>query len=295
MNRSIDRNVGGRGVGPRLQRGQALAELAILAVLLVPLFLLIPMLGKYAHTRQVAQQAARAAVWEATVVDGYDWNGTLKNTAWRNKQRQLLIDRHFAMGDTRIASQAAQAQDTAAVDAPMMGTFSGKPLLTRGDFVLAPYTNGSAGAISKLLEGPGSLLEKLPGEFPPNKHGLVTAKVEVRPRNLETRQGTAATFLKPFDAIDLVMTSEQALLADTWGASGNGHLDAGSAFRNNRRVRDQVRTLVPSAYLGDSIGEVLEKLEPMEKVPLIGVPFRIRPGYIEPDIVPRDRLKPYRP
>ena len=36
----------------RRQRGQALAEAVVALALLVPLFLLIPMLGKYAHIEQ---------------------------------------------------------------------------------------------------------------------------------------------------------------------------------------------------------------------------------------------------
>ena len=66
----------GGPVGPALQRGQALTEMAILSVILVPLLQLIPLLGKYAHLQQNTQQAARAAAWEATVAPDYEM-GTL--------------------------------------------------------------------------------------------------------------------------------------------------------------------------------------------------------------------------
>mgnify|MGYP001105901116 CR=1 FL=1 len=65
-----------RSIGPASQRGQALTEMAILSVILVPLLLLIPLLGKYAHLQQNTQQAARAAAWEATVAPDYEM-GTL--------------------------------------------------------------------------------------------------------------------------------------------------------------------------------------------------------------------------
>ncbi|MBB1088708.1 hypothetical protein H4F99_09420 [Lysobacter sp. SG-8] len=266
--------------------------MAILAVVLVPLFLLIPMLAKYAHMRQVAQQATRAAAWEATAVDAYDWDSSLKSSAWRSRQRNLLVDRHFALAETRILSTPEQAQQDAGVPAAMMNTFSDQPLLKRNGISLEPFGNDAGGPLSGFLEGAGGLLDSLPGSsVPPNSDGLVTARMVVTPENLKASDGSAATFVAPFDSLDLSIESRHVLLADTWGASGSGLIDAGS--RNSRRVKDQLAgPLVPSSWLS-GVTDVLEKIEFMEKVPLVGVPFRIRPGYMEPDIVPRDRLQEY--
>ncbi|MBR7551336.1 pilus assembly protein, partial [Mycobacterium tuberculosis] len=49
--------------GARRQRGQSLTEVAVLCAVLVPIFLLIPILAKYIHARQATQQAARAIAW----------------------------------------------------------------------------------------------------------------------------------------------------------------------------------------------------------------------------------------
>ena len=46
-------------------RGQAMTELTVASAwILVPLFLLIPLLGKYIDLRHTAIQAARYATWE---------------------------------------------------------------------------------------------------------------------------------------------------------------------------------------------------------------------------------------
>src|SRR5262245_31225832 len=49
------------------QRGQSLTEMAIACIVIVPMFLLISLLGKYMHVRQEAQASARTAAWDASV------------------------------------------------------------------------------------------------------------------------------------------------------------------------------------------------------------------------------------
>lgn len=52
---------------PRTSRGQALTEFLAIVVALVPLFLLIPMLGKYQDIVHMTQQAGRYLAFDATV------------------------------------------------------------------------------------------------------------------------------------------------------------------------------------------------------------------------------------
>ncbi|QDH71596.1 TadE family protein [Marilutibacter alkalisoli] len=291
---------------PRLQHGQALTEMAILAVVLVPLFLLIPMLGKYSHTQQMAQQAVRAAAWEATVADSYHWDDSVESNAWRAQQLQKLIDRHYGDAAAPIRSQSSGAQGSDAVEDVMMNTFSGRPLLQRDGVELLPYKNESAGFSSKAIELLDKLPDFIPGDFPPGRDGLVSAELVVRPEDLKTADGAAAKYLEPFDNLGLEMRVKHVVLADTWNASGSGCLggqcqDSVSAQRDRRRVRDQVKTLSlgsifgPDSRIGGPIHKVKEALKPFENIPLLDVPLRIDPGYIEPDVVPRDRLQAYQP
>ena len=286
MTRSRTSRSVSRQAPARLQSGQALAEMAILAAVLIPLFILVSTFGKYIYMKQATQQAARAAAWEATVMRDYVWAN--RNEA---RVRQLLIDRHFGLATDRILTQPTQSGGTTRVRSVMTNSWSGKALVERNDVVLAPYVNEDAGVVMQALESVGNLLESLPGEFPPNKNGLVTAKIDLRPQNLRTSSGTAPNFLGGFENLDLQMTASHTVLTDSWNAAGNG-LDNHISNGRDRSVIDQVNTLVPSSNL-EPLGEILEDLSFLEILPVVGVLSRYRPGYIQPDIVPKHKLKPY--
>lgn len=264
---------------PRLQRGQALTEMAILAAVLVPLFLLIPMLGRYTHLQQVAQQAARGAAWEATVAHDYEM-GELE------MQQQMLVERYFNTAHVPIASTLpadAPASDTQVGDA-MFGTFSGQALVERGDPRLQPYDFKMHTGM--MAEATSYIPEWLPGEFPPSDNGLVTAELTVRPQNLKTADGSAATFLAPFDQINLEFTGSHTLLVDSWNAAGSG-INPATGSGRGRSVWNQVKTLAPFSYF-EFLGEVGD-------IPFLGdLPIpRIGYGQDVVDVVPGDRLEPY--
>lgn len=275
--------------GPRMQRGQAMTELAIMAVVLVPLFLLMPVLAKYVHLRQTTQQAARAAAWQATVTRDYA-------VPERMQQQSLMVDRHFAAGAEAIVSTPSSAVPDAAVGNVMFNTFSNRTLLRRGDVHLDGYDEAAApGPLSRII----GLLDALPGGWgTPNARGLVTARVHVSPQNLQTRDGAPAAYLAPFDRIDLRMDDRHTVLADAWNASG-------PAGTGHRSVLNQVEPLVPTSggALPPGAREMVRGtrkiqgvLRPIGSVlPFAGVITRLEFGHIDPDVVPADKLEPYAP
>ncbi|MGQ4582111.1 TadE/TadG family type IV pilus assembly protein [Lysobacter sp. F60174L2] len=260
------------------QRGQAMTEVAVLAAVLVPLFLLIPVMAKYVHLRQANLQAARAAAWDATVATDYKLPG-------RAATQSDLINRHFAAADAPIRSNPPRPPRNGRLGDVFLNTFSNQPLLTAADIRLRSYTDKNApGFLNRI----GNILRGLPGEFPPNKNGLVTATVTVDPQNLRTQNGAPARYLAPFDNINLRMSASHTLLVDAWNAKGPGH----GRNPHPRSVNEQVRTLVPTSYI-DGLDKVVDSLSFLEGFPFIGVPTRLEIGYREPDIVPHDRLEPY--
>lgn len=272
----------------RLQRGQAMVEMAVLAAVLVPLFLLIPMLAKYAHVRQATQQAARGAAWAATVTKDYKTSGLDVQ-----QQRQLLMDRYFNTAKAPIQSVVADGQDSAArLGDVMLNTFSNQPLVERSDVQLKPYTfEEQPGLMNKVT---GFVPEWLPGDFPPGEdRELVTAEVVVKARNLRTADGGSATYLAPFDSINLEFKASHTLLVDSWNASGNG-IEGTASAGHTRSVWEQVRTLAPGSNL-DFMGDTLDDLEVLEIIPIVGAIAKLRPGYGQDvvDVVPHDRLQPY--
>lgn len=270
-----------------LQKGQALTEMAIVAAVVVPLFLLVPVLAKYFHIKQTAGQAARTAAWEATVTADHNFDN-LDAAA----QRQRVLDRHFGLSLDPIATQASGAGDGDDVRSQMMNSFSNHALLQRGDVTLAPYGNESGGRVTSIIEGFSRIFELVPGaSFPPNSNGLVTSELRVRPRNLVTRDGGAATFLDPFHAIDLDMTLQHTLLADAWNASGNG-LENSPSHGHDRSALEQVQSLSPLSVM-EPVADLFEDLGALDMLPVVGTISRFRPGYIQPDIVPHDKLEAY--
>ena len=259
------------------QRGQSLVEFAVLAAVLVPLFLLIPIMGKYIHVRQMSHQAARAAAWEATVSPDY----ALPQAA---RVRDLLVDRSFGAIDAPIRSQARGGSGSQPVDNPLLNTFSGRALLERGDVRVNAYRNVSAPGIQDKLT---DMMRLLPGYAPPNSRGLVTSNIEITTQDIRLANGSAASFLEPFDRLDLRMQASHTVLADAWNASG-----AGSGSRPApRTVLAQTRPLVP-----------LDKLEPLDRalnaldwIPLFGALEKLDLGYVDPDVVPYDKMERYAP
>ena len=262
----------------RAQRGQSLTEVAVMGAVLVPLFLLVPVLAKYIHLQHKGEQIARASAWEATVARDY-------GVPERARMERLLMARHFAPADQPITSNLpAPPAANAVVPDLFLNTFSNQPLLRNADVELGAYRNrGAPGFMDDVLE----MAESFPGEFPPNSEGLIETRVSINPQNLRTADGRPAAYLAPFDAINLRMESRQMLLADAWNAAGAG--SGGSPHR--RSVLAQVRTLVPTAYLGG----VLPDWDLPDSIPVIGVLDDLEIGHIKPDVVPKPRLEPYAP
>ncbi|MGO3128022.1 MAG: TadE/TadG family type IV pilus assembly protein [Luteimonas sp.] len=268
------------------QRGQALTEMAILAVVLVPLFLLIPLLAKYAHLQQNTQQAARAAAWEATVVRDFEMERLNASVV-----RERLIDRHFSHADTPI-STAAQVRDADddSLGGSMYNTHSGQPLLERQDIALAAYEFADQADITGRITN--AIPDFLPGEFPPSRNGLATAHLTLRPQNIRYADGSPARdtdMMRPFDSIDLEFTGKHTLLADAWGAAGSG-----ITSERGRSTYQQVRTFVPSTMFS-FLGDGLDSISGLGIIPIVGALTRLRPGYAREvmDVVPEDRLQAY--
>lgn len=258
------------------QQGQALAEVVVLAAVLVPLFLLVPIVAKYIHLRHAAEQAARAAAWQATVSPDY----ALPD---RQRTQRMLIERHLGRADATVRTEVPDQPADATVEDAFVNTFSDHTLLKRQDISLRAFRDEQAPGLMGQILG---MVEKFPGAFPPNENGLVTASVELRPQNLKRADGQPAAYLAPFDSINLQMEASHTLLADAWNAAGAGIGDS----PRDRSVTSQVRTLVPTAMLGQ-----VPDLGALEIIPIIGVIGRLEFGLIKPDVVPKPRLQPYEP
>lgn len=252
--------------GSSAQCGQALVELAICCAVLIPLFLLIPLVAKYGHATIVAQQAARDAAWEATVAPSYHLPDA-------GQLRKRVLDRNFATADAIIRTTPTASASRKFGD-PMLGTFSGRTLLDRDGVTVAKPVEHVSPGYTRLA----TFALKV------NANRYVTSEVTMRYNTIAQANGSPNTYLAPLDSLDLVQTRRQSLLADAWNASGSRD--------GERRVQDTMKALAPAGFLSDlGLGGVFDALEPMGAVlPIVGELSQLDPGHLEPDIVPADRL-----
>lgn len=280
-------------------RGQSLVEMLVALIVLAPMAVGITLLGQYIHLKQQAQSAARQAAWAATVAPEVAAEG-IPDSA---KMQQRLRARNFGLATGTLSSEAdapARFADT------MLTTFAGNELLKPGGVTLSVYKQEAAPTyLGKALDVVAGATKSL-GNLPPNSKGLVTAEVHVRPELVTGRGGQALDILDPLDTLQLDFTATSVLLADAWNAAGGGENKDGEGeppsnpVLANRTVREVIRPLVPTSWLGDSADEVFsDVVNVLGKLPIVKTFFtagmeNFQLGRMAPDVVPTDKLAKYK-
>lgn len=295
--------------------GQAMVELLIVAgLVLIPLFLAIPVLGKYLDIRSSAVQSARYAAWERTVwyggaaatplgfpeVPGFpgidDWFGKKNvwlanekdDTAVRNEIGVRLLS-NTSQGFTSIDRSANgfkdgskalwQFRDAASVAARDGST---RPMLASYDDVQNSIENKNAPGTLASVVSPIATFASILGSFTLEVKGAYAATVSIPIREFDTNIFQLGTN-------KLTFSETNVLLANGWNANGSG-LDGSGGAKTS--ALQQVKGLVPTTIFDFKIGSV-NVVDFILKVASIAVPevSKLDPGKIEPDVVPPDRLK----
>jgi len=206
------------------QRGQALAEFTIAAAfVLIPLFLMIPLLGKFMDMKATTIQAARYAAWERTV-----WYGTDKssdNFKANQKKDDLILSevqqRFFAdSGSTPLQSDPTLTG--AVADKPLWHDHTGASMLST--YSADHQTTQTPGTMNVFLDDVKKLANNTLGkvldtEFRLDMESLYTSRVR-----LEAAANTPAIRLATgadtsgFTAPSFEM--KQVLVANGWSANG---------------------------------------------------------------------------
>ncbi|HAF54732.1 MAG TPA: hypothetical protein DCL01_05830 [Thauera sp.] len=244
---------------PRHNSGQSIVEFLVLALVLLPLFLIVPLLGKQLDIAQTAAGASRYVAFEGMVRHG----GSLQ--AWKS-DAQLAdeVRRRFFSASTAPVKTGDVA-----------GNFSAhrNPFWTdhRGEALLPSFTAnvGAASGRSALTQPTGAVFAAGMGL---DTHNLHTGTVRVKLADVAR--------LAPFDALGLSIERHTTVLVDPWSASGPAAVR--SALRRERWGLESPFPFGP-----------LEALTaPLKLIPLVlegtGLPDV---GRIDPDIVPADRLR----
>lgn len=273
---------------PASQRGQALTEFCVAsAFVLVPLFLMIPLLGKYMDMKASTIQAARYAAWERTVwYDSAGWDSVSKS------------DTEIALEiKNRFFSDSASDPGFKNTDRTANNNTAGKALWRdqAGVSMLKSYSASDAkyqtpGTVNNYLEKITSAVNTVVGflgaNFKLDMDSLYKSTVTLDTKNTNAVQLATGATASGFEAPKFSM--HQVLVANGWSAKGPEFVDK------------QIRALAPFTALSNTdaptwmrkakkgmdtvqgiAGNVFEEL---------GTDSLVLGGRVQPDAVPPDRL-----
>lgn len=231
--------------------GQALLEFVVLSLVLLPLFLLVPRLGKLQDLYQTTERASRYAAFEATVQHtGNGWKSDAQ-LAQEIRQRFYADARTALVSDpTRVTSARAQTIWSDAANRNWMAQLDRAVLVDSA--TLRRNVLASAALPARQL--------KLPNN---NRYRV---SVTVDPAKLPG--------LRPFDRINLDSTRKTVLLVDTWAA----------------RHPADIRRRVEAAPLLVPVQTLRPLFDTLGLLPVLLFDPALRMGDFDWDAVPCDRL-----
>lgn len=250
---------------PRGQRGQALSEFLVVALALIPLFLLVPVIAKYQDMGHAAQLASRYVAFEGT-------HRHPGSNAWRTEAELANDVRRRFFGDS---ATPIKTNDTAGEFDAHRNLFwrspNGTALLAQFSDVTVRTTNtGTQDGTPYMMHGTMGL----------QAHGIHSGTVTVGIANLPA----GIRSLEPFDRIDLSLARKTSVVVDPWTA------------RSPAQAEDRFGELAPiNSLLGSGIGDVIGLVITVSELfgqvppPAFGELQQWR------DVVPDDRLRQPRP
>jgi len=248
-----------RPVGAHRQHGQSTVEFLVLALMLVPLFLIVPLLGKQLDIAQTAASASRYVAFEGVVHHGSSLQ------PWKS-DAQLAdeVRRRFFSTSAAPVKTADLASDSADHRNPLWTDHRGEALL--------PVFATNIGAASRR----GALAQPMGTVFASGM-GLDTNTLHTGAVRIAVADVAG---LGPFDALGLSIARHTTLLVDPWSASGP------TAVRTALR-RERWNIAGPFPF-----GALEMFAAPLKLIPRVLDGARLPDiGRVDPDIVPEDRIR----
>lgn len=275
-----------------LQRGQALTEAAVAGVVMVPLFLLVMILGKYQSIQQAVIDASRWLAFECTVrIDecvAFDVHPELADE---------MRGHHFARTDRGVLSSDVLEDHPA--DSERLALWvdrSNRPLIERFSDIGARVTPESFDAGLSVAAGSNSgralgglhTLSNLAG---PGRFGLDIGGglVRARAQTAVSRSVAADSFIGQLDSIRLRPGATTAVLTDAWNASGpyggdprsvEARVERGGRLPGGAEDAIDLAYMPMRAFIWTMVGLGLE-----------GSGDKFDYHHVDVDLVPTDRLE----
>lgn len=256
-----------------LRRGQALTEFLVVALVLLPLFLLMPVIGKYQDIAYSTQMASRYVAFEAMTRNG-------ATSGWK-PEAQLSDEvrrRFFSNSDAPIKTND-RAGNFSAHQNLFWRDPKGDPLIK--DFntdIAVSFGPGNSpnqsGAFVAASDGEPFL--KYDG-FDLQAQGIYTANISVALANLPS----GLRSYEPFDKINLSIARSTSVVIDPWTASGPQQAE--SRFGGNPLV-------FPAGPLQGATATVGALVSVIDMPGAVSAPALGKLDFWR-DVVPEDRLR----
>ena len=247
---------------PKHQQGQATVELVVLGFVLVPLFIIVPLLGKYMDFAQTTTVASRYVAFEGAV------HHSSSATGWKTDE-QLAAEvrrRFYSRNDLSIKTNDV-VSETPAERNPLWVDH-------RGNALLPTFDNVTVQTRRETLSQP--LGAMYADEFDLPQDNLYTGIVNVNVANIAG--------VEPFDAINLSMNRSTTLLVDPWASNSSKEVE--------KKVQDAGPLVFPYQLL-EPFAAIIE-LGILLFEGFFGDTSPPEIGRVDPDVVPSDRvLKAY--
>jgi hypothetical protein len=265
------------------QRGQALTEFIIIALVLIPLFLLLPVIAKYQDLAHATQMASRYLAFEAATHNGAQGGWT--------PPAQLAMDvRRRFFGNPLAPIKANDAAGNFRADQnPFWTDQQGNALIHDFDTDVVVSFGPGRGASQPAGYSPAS--DSLPFVFARDPLGLdapgvFTANISVKLADLPAPDGSYTKTYDTFARLGLVMRRHTSLLLDSWSA------------KDTQQVQDRIshpllfpgKLLEPAAPLVDVAVDIVESPSCLPAV-CSGKGPKLGKLDFWRDVVPADRLK----
>lgn len=233
-------------------RGQATTEFLILALVLVPLFIGVPLLGKYIDLMQTAEQASRYVAFEGAVRNsGSSWKA--------DAELATEVRRRFFSSSDAPVKTGDVAGDFVAHRNPLWSDASGGAFIDEFEKDVAVSTRVSG-------RNPIAATAPYRSALGLSNDNLYTAAVSVLPSRIS---GFA-----PFDDLDMTMTRRTVLLADAWTG----------------RTPASIRAKIEGSVLTFPLAQAKAIVDVVGLLPTVIFDPALKVGAFDWDVVPCDRL-----
>jgi hypothetical protein len=269
------------GITP--QRGQALTEFIVIALALIPLFLLLPAIGKYQDLAHATQMASRYLAFEAATRNGAQGGWT--------PPAQLAMDvRRRFFGNPLAPIKAHDAAGNFKADQnPFWTDQQGNALIHDFDSDVVVSFGPGHGASQAAGYSPAS--DGVPFVFARDPLGLeapgvFTANISVTLADLPAPEDSYTKTYDTFAHLGLVMRRHTSLLLDSWSAQASQQVQN----RISHPLLFPGKLLEPVAPL---VGDAVDIVESPSCLPGVCKDKGPKLGQLDfwRDTVPADRLK----